>query len=59
MNIVIIMQNDPFYLVENIDYLFTRLSKDTKVIGCVLTDVPPLGNNEAFLEKLNKICHVF
>ena len=47
MNIVIITQNDPFYLAENIEYLISNLPEGAKVTGCVVFDVSPFGKKES------------
>jgi methionyl-tRNA formyltransferase len=59
MNILIITQDDPFYLAENLDYLFTNLPQGTTVVGCVLADVSPFGKSESFAKKLQKTYSIF
>jgi methionyl-tRNA formyltransferase len=59
MNIIIITQNDPFYLAKNLDYLFTNLTKETIIAGCVLADVSPFGKPESFIKKLQKTYRIF
>jgi methionyl-tRNA formyltransferase len=59
MNIVIITQDDPFYLAENLDYLFQHLPKNIAVSGCVLADVSPFGKHESFYKKLQKTYLIF
>jgi methionyl-tRNA formyltransferase len=59
MNIVIITQDDPFFLAEIFQYLFKRLKKDDKIVGCVLNNVSPFGKQETFLKKLDKTYRVF
>jgi methionyl-tRNA formyltransferase len=59
MNIVIITLDDPFYLAENLDYLFMNLIKEIKISACVLADVSPFGKSESFLKKLQKTYRIF
>lgn len=59
MNILIITQNDPFFLAENLDYLFQKLPKDVVVTACVLADVSPFGKRESFFKKLEKTFRIF
>jgi methionyl-tRNA formyltransferase len=59
MNILIITQNDPFYLAESLEYLFRNLPKDIQISGCVLADVSPFGKRESFLKKLKKTYRIF
>ncbi|GHU03359.1 hypothetical protein FACS1894147_07180 [Spirochaetia bacterium] len=59
MNILIITQDDPFYLAENLDYLFCNLPEEVKLVGCVLADVSPFGKRESFIQKLKKTFHIF
>jgi methionyl-tRNA formyltransferase len=59
MNILIITQDDPFYLAENLDYLFTNLPQGITVVGCVLADVSPFGKPESFFQKLKKTYSIF
>lgn len=59
MNILIITQNDPFYLGKNLSYLFENLPSHSKVVGCVVTNVSPFGKKESFLHKAVKTWKVF
>jgi len=54
MNIIIITQNEPFYLADNLKYLFEILPKHIKVVGCVVNDVSPFGKKETFFQKAKK-----
>jgi methionyl-tRNA formyltransferase len=56
---LIITQDDPFYLAENLDYLFANLPQGTIVAGCVLADVSPFGKSESFAKKLKKTYSIF
>ena len=59
MNIVLITQEDPFYLSKNIDYLVCNLPMKVKITGCVLADVSPFGKQESFSEKAIKTFKIF
>jgi methionyl-tRNA formyltransferase len=59
MNIVIITQDDPFYLAEIFDYFFRNLPKDISVTACILTGVSPFGKQETFFKKLKKTFKIF
>jgi methionyl-tRNA formyltransferase len=59
MNVVVITQDDPFYLAENLDYLFTNLSQNISITGCVLADVSPFGKQETFMKKAIKTYSIF
>ena len=51
MRIIIITQDDPFYLAENLDYLFASLPSYAEVVGCVVGSVSPFGKKESLLQK--------
>jgi methionyl-tRNA formyltransferase len=59
MNIVIITQDDPFFLAENLDYLFQNLPTDAAITACVLTDASPFGKRESLLKKVEKTLNIF
>ena len=59
MRIVIITQNEPFYLSKNIDTLLKRLPDDHIVVGAVVTSASPFGKKENFFEKAVKTKKVF
>ena len=59
MRIVIITQDEPFYLAKNLDYLFRILPKHSKIVGCVVNDVSPFGKKETFQEKALKTYNIF
>ena len=54
MRIVIITQNEPFYLAENLHYLYEILPKHSQIVGCVVNDVSPFGKKETFFQKAKK-----
>jgi len=59
MKIVVITQNEPFYLAESLRYLIDVLPKHSKIVGCVVNDVSPFGKKETFLQKARKTYDVF
>jgi methionyl-tRNA formyltransferase len=59
MRIVILTQDDPFYLGKNIDYLVNNMPKYAQIVGTVLFDVSPFGKRESFFEKMKKTYDVF
>jgi methionyl-tRNA formyltransferase len=59
MNIIIITQDDPFFLSENIGYLLEHLPPDVKITGCVLNDVSPFGKSGSLPGKFIKTLGIF
>ncbi|WP_400076794.1 methionyl-tRNA formyltransferase [Winogradskyella sp. R77965] len=59
MNIVIITQNEPFYLAENLKYLIEIMPEHSKIVGCVVADVSPFGKKESFLKKAKRTYKIF
>ena len=59
MKILIITQDDPFYLGENLAYLFSNLPEGVKIVGCVVTNVSPFGKKETMLQKAVKTWKIF
>lgn len=59
MNIVIITQNEPFYLADNLRYLIEIMPKHSKIVGCVINDVSPFGKKETFFQKSKKTFDIF
>jgi methionyl-tRNA formyltransferase len=51
MRVVLITQDDPFYLAENINYLIESLPKHSEIVGCVLFNVSPFGKKLSILEQ--------
>lgn len=51
MNILILTQDDPFYLASHLDYLLNRIPKGANVVGCVVFHVSPFGKKESILQK--------
>ena len=59
MRIVIITQDEPFYLAENLHYLLESFPGHSEVVACVVNDASPFGKKETFLQKAKKTYHVF
>ena len=59
MRIILLTQNDPFYLAQNIDYLIRKLPKHSEVVATVVFEVSPFGKRETFSEKLKKTYEIF
>ncbi len=59
MRIILLTQDDPFYLAQNIDYLITNLPKHSEVVATVVFDVSPFGKRESFTDKLKKTYDIF
>jgi methionyl-tRNA formyltransferase len=59
MRIVLITQDDPFYLPGNLDYLLRHLPDRTEVVACVVSKVSPFGKKESFLAKARRTFDVF
>ena len=59
MNIVLITQDDPFYLAKNINYLINNLPPNSVITGCVIASVSPFGKKESFVKKAFKTLSIF
>ena len=59
MKILIITQDEPFFLKQNLEYLFSILHPDIIVAGCVVSKVSPFGKKESFLRKSFKTIKIF
>lgn len=59
MRIVLLTQDEPFYLAQNIDYLVNNLPKGAQIVSAVLFDVSPFGKKESFLDKAKKTTSIF
>jgi methionyl-tRNA formyltransferase len=51
MRVIIITQNEPFYLKENLEYLIKILPNHSEIVGCVVNEVSPFGKKESFFQK--------
>ena len=52
MKIIIITQDEPFYLGKYIGYLFANLPSWAKVSGVVILDASPFGKPNSFLDRI-------
>lgn len=59
MKIVVITQDDPFYLASNLDYLFNELPSGVEISGCIVSPVSPFGKKESFFQKAMKTANIF
>lgn len=59
MRIIIITQNEPFYLKSNIEYLIKILPSEAELVGCVVSDASPFGKKETFIKKVIKTYNIF
>ena len=59
MRIILITQNEPFYLSENLDTLIKDLPTEHVVVGAVVTSASPFGKKENFVEKALKTQRIF
>ena len=59
MRIIIITQNEPFYLADNLEYLIKSLPSYAEIVACVVNDASPFGKRESFIQKIKKTLSVF
>tara|TARA_Y100000766_G_scaffold272900_1_gene273231 strand:+ start:787 stop:1548 length:762 start_codon:yes stop_codon:yes gene_type:complete len=59
MNVLLITQNEPFYLRTNLEYLIKIFPKDCKIVGCVLSKPSPFGKKNTFVEKVITTFKIF
>lgn len=59
MKIIIITQNDPFFLNENIKYLYKNLQKSITIEGIILYEPSPFGKKLSFFEKAKQTISIF
>ena len=59
LKIIIITQDEPFYLGKYIDYLFANLPSWAEVSGVVVLDASPFGKPTSFLDRIMKTYNVF
>lgn len=59
MRIIIITQNEPFYLTKSLKYLLKILPSNCNLVGCVVSDVSPFGKKESFFSKAKKTFKIF
>lgn len=59
MKILLITQDDPFFLAKNLEYLIQNLPEHSSIVGSVLFDVSPFGKKETLLQKIKKTYSIF
>lgn len=59
MNIVLITQDEPFYLAEQLRYLVNNLPSHSTITGCVVLSPSPFGKRKTFLQKANETRKIF
>ncbi len=59
MNIVVITQNDPFYLRRNLDYLIRNFPKNCNFSAVVLLSPSPFGKKLNFFQKALETFNIF
>ncbi|MEC7863979.1 MAG: formyltransferase family protein, partial [Bacteroidota bacterium] len=59
MRIVIITQDEPFYLSKSLTHFINLLPKQHKVVGCVVSSVSPFGKEKSFFQKALQTLNVF
>lgn len=59
MRVVIITQDDPFYLPEALRYLFEICAGRYEFVGCVLLNASPFGKKESIVQKALKTRRIF
>tara|TARA_Y100001935_G_scaffold1636_1_gene1471 strand:+ start:5815 stop:6579 length:765 start_codon:yes stop_codon:yes gene_type:complete len=59
LKIILITQNEPFYLAENISYLLKIIPKHSEVVAAVVAKPSPFGKKENFLNKAIRTYKIF
>jgi methionyl-tRNA formyltransferase len=59
VNIVLVTQDNPFYLAENIDRLLSGLPGYSRVVACVLLSASPFGKKQTALGMMWKTLRTF
>ena len=59
MRILILTQDDPFYLAKNLEFLLKHLPDGCELIGCVVFEVSPFGKREGFIKKIKRTQKIF
>ena len=59
MRILIITQDEPFYLSRSLKYFIGLLPNKFKIVGCVVNSVSPFGKKQNFLQKCIQTLNVF
>jgi methionyl-tRNA formyltransferase len=59
MRIILVTQDSPFYLAENIDYFIRSLPEHSRVVGCIVLSASPFGKKETMAQKVVHTYRVF
>lgn len=59
MRIVLLTQDDPFFLAENINYLIDNLPPATELVACVLFQVSAFGKSKGFIAQAKETRSIF
>ena len=59
MKIIIITQDDPFFLAKNITYLYKLITREIEIVGVILYEPSPFGRKDSFLRKSLKTLNIF
>lgn len=59
MRLLIITQNEPFYLKKNLTFFIQSIGLKHDLVACVLTPPSPFGKKESFLLKLTNTFKIF
>jgi len=59
MNIILITQDDTFFLPDNIDYLIRGFPDDSRIVAAVLLDASPFGGKKGFITKAKETYAIF
>ena len=59
MRILIITQDEPFYLSKSLEYFIGLLPNRFKIVGCVVSSVSPFGKQQHFFQKAIQTLNVF
>lgn len=59
MKIIIITQDEPFYLGKHFDYFFSKLPPWAIISGVILLDASPFGKADSFWKRVKRTYYVF
>ena len=59
MRIIIITQDDPFYLSKSLKKLINLITEKHVIVGCVVNSVSPFGKTESFFQKAFRTYKIF
>ena len=59
MRLVLLTQDDPFFLAENINYLISQMPAHSEVVACVLFEVGAFGKRKSLIEQAKETQSIF